>query len=192
MKTNYPNRQSIRLKGYDYSQAGLYFITICTQNRECLFGDIKNGEIILNDAGEMVNRWYYELENKFPDIKCRTMVVMPNHFHCIIEIVEETGRHAGLPRRVRPETGAVIQWFKTMTTNEYIRGVKNGKFPRFDRRVWQRNYWEHIVRNENEYMRISQYIIDNPRKWINDKLNNGDGNIVLENQSPYNEEPWMI
>ncbi|RCW33319.1 transposase [Marinilabilia salmonicolor] len=192
MKTNYPNRKSIRLKGYDYSQPGRYFITLCTQNRECLFGDIQNGKLILNDAGEMVNHWYYELENKFPDIKCHAMVVMPNHFHCIIEIVGETGEHGGLGEHGGSPLRAVVQWFKTMTTNEYIRGVKNGKFPRFDRRVWQRNYWEHIVRNENEYMRISQYIIDNPRKWINDKLNNGDGNIVLENQSPYNEEPWMI
>ena len=89
------HRRSIRLKGYDYSQAGLYFITICTQNRACLFGEIRRGEhigssnnaMILNDAGKMVEHWYYELQNKFHDIKCHEMVVMPNHFHCIIENV---------------------------------------------------------------------------------------------------------
>jgi len=79
------NRRSIRLKGYDYSQAGLYFITICVKNRACLYGDIVDGKMNLNDAGKMVGKWYDELENKYPDKKCHEMVVMPNHFHCIIE-----------------------------------------------------------------------------------------------------------
>ena len=79
------HRRSIRLKGYDYSQAGLYFVTICTQNRACLFGKIENGVMILNDAGRMVEKWFYELENKYPDKRCHVLVVMPNHFHCVIE-----------------------------------------------------------------------------------------------------------
>ena len=78
------HRRTIRLKGYDYSQAGLYFITICTKNRACLFGEIENGSMILNDAGRMVEKWYAELENKYPGKCCHEMVVMPNHFHCII------------------------------------------------------------------------------------------------------------
>jgi hypothetical protein len=82
------NRKSIRLKGYDYSKAGLYFITICCQDMTCLFGEIINGEMILNDAGKMVETWYNELENKYPDKRCHEMVVMPNHFHCIIENVD--------------------------------------------------------------------------------------------------------
>jgi len=82
------NRQSIRLKGYDYSREGLYFITICCQDQAMMFGEIKNGEMYLNDAGRMVEKWYWELENKYPDKKCREMVVMPNHFHCIIENVK--------------------------------------------------------------------------------------------------------
>ena len=114
MSDHYPNfhqRKSIRLKGYDYSKAGLYFITMCVQNRDCLFGDIRavgvvgaplrgcpkilenegprEKEMILNDAGEMIVKWYYELENKYPEIHCHEMVVMPNHFHCIVEITEE-------------------------------------------------------------------------------------------------------
>jgi len=217
MKNNLPNRKSIRLKGYDYSQAGLYFVTICTQNRKYLFGEISVGadlcvcpEMKLNDAGKMVKKWYFELENKFNDIKCREMVIMPNHFHCIIENIgvpvgadlrvcpnttnNETisnnekikGEHTGSPLR------AVVQWFKTMTTNEYIRGVKNKQWQRFDKKLWQRNYWEHIIRNENENYRISKYIIDNPIKWINDKLNNGDGNILMEPSTNYGNENWMI
>lgn len=82
---NIHQRKSIRLKGYDYTQAGLYFITICCQDRICRFGRVENGEMTLNDAGIMVEKWYDELENKFPDIRCHEMVVIPNHFHCIIE-----------------------------------------------------------------------------------------------------------
>ncbi len=183
---NLPQRKSIRLKGYDYSQPGLYFITIVTQNRKKLFGKIKNGKMILNNAGKMIEKLYYELENKYRNVKCREKIVMPNHFHCIIEIVESpaivradlrvcpnTGEHIGSPLQ------AMVQWFKTMTTNEYIRGVKNNRWQRFNKKLWQRNYWEHIIRDENEYMRISEYIINNPAKWEYDKLND-DRNIVME------------
>ncbi len=188
---NIHHRKSIRLKGYDYSQAGLYFITICCQNRTSFFGHVHEGDMVLNDAGQMVEKWYYELENKFPDIQCHEMVVMPNHFHCIVENVgavqaaatavmvgadlrvcpnglgEQTpilGEHVGSPLR------GVVQWFKTMTTNEYIRGVKNWDWKRFDVKLWQRNYWEHIIRNGEAYERIANYIINNPQKWDNDKL----------------------
>jgi len=222
-----PRRKSIRLKGYDYSQAGLYFITICCQNRAHLFGHIENGEMILNDAGKMVGKWYFELENKFPDIRCHEMITMPNHFHCIIEIVGvvgadlrvcpntanvekipgdppktgehigsplqtgehtgsplqtgehigsplQTGEHIGSPLQTGEHTGSpvyrVVQWFKTMSTNEYIRGVKNLGWPAFNGKLWQRNYWEHIIRNHNEFQSIAAYIIDNPQKWEEDKL----------------------
>ncbi len=79
------HRRSIRLKGYDYSQRGHYFITICAQNRICLFGKIENGEIQLNDAGSMILDWYAELENKFQDIRCDAIICMPNHIHFIVE-----------------------------------------------------------------------------------------------------------
>ncbi|QLH54998.1 MAG: hypothetical protein CH6_4533 [Candidatus Kapaibacterium sp.] len=78
------HRRSIRLKDYDYSQAGAYFVTICTQNRECLFGNIENGKMVLNDAGKMIEKWYFELPNKFPDIHCDQYIIMPNHIHFII------------------------------------------------------------------------------------------------------------
>ncbi len=195
---NFHQRKSIRLKGYDYSKAGLYFITICVQNRECLFGEIP----ILNDAGKMIVKWYYELENKYPEIRCHEMVVMPNHFHCIVEITWECSpdhqdAHVGAPLRGHPDDrindpdhnpinetkygpdnkkfgatiGDVVDWFKTMTTNEYIRGVKNLGWKRFDGKLWQRNYWEHIIRNDGSFNRIAEYIIQNPSKWNDDQLN---------------------
>ena len=234
------NRKSIRLKGYDYSQAGLYFVTICVQNRQCLFGNIKDGILYLNDAGKMIEKWYFELENKFPDIKCREKIIMPNHFHCIIQnvgvgvgtnvgsdvgsdvgavgsdvgadlrvcpntttnersITDERimGEHVGSPQRGSPQRGSpqrdspqrdspqrsperppqgsplhsVVQWFKTMTTNEYIRNVKSNDWKRFNGKLWQRNYWEHIIRNQKAYQNISEYIINNPSKWNTDTLN---------------------
>jgi len=108
MSDNNPNfyqRRSIRLKGYDYSKTGLYFITICTQNHEFLFGEIcgavgadlcvcpieniSKKEMVLNDAGRMIEKWYTELENKYPDIRCHEMIIMSNHFHTIIEKIEK-------------------------------------------------------------------------------------------------------
>lgn len=96
------HRRSIRLKGYDYSQAGLYFITICTQNRLCLFGEIKNGEIILNDAGIMIDKWWNELKHKYRNIKLHEQIIMPNHFHGIIQIINKTDSVVGADLRVCP------------------------------------------------------------------------------------------
>jgi len=243
---NIHHRRSIRLKGYDYSQAGFYFLTICCQKREYFYGNIANHKMILNDAGIMITKWYKELEHKFLDIKCHEMVVMPNHFHCIIENVgadlrvcplnerttlgehttlnhptilgehttlnhptilgEHTtlnhptilGEHTTLnhPTILGEHIGSplhwVVQWFKTMSTNEYIRGVKTKKWKRFDRRLWQRNYWEHIIRDENEYLKISDYIKNNPAKWEDDCLHAGNKNCVGEPSASYNLEQWMV
>ena len=180
------HRRSIRLKGYDYSQSGLYFVTICVKKRICLFGEIDNAKMILNDAGTMIKKWYYEIENKFLDIKCFEMIIMPNHFHCIIKNVGADLcvcpdkslpdlRILGDQRILGEHTGSplhrVVQWFKTMTTNEYIRGVKNNNWQRFDGKLWQLNYWEQIIRNEKSYQTISEYVANNPDKWNEDKLN---------------------
>ena len=200
--TNYDpaihHRRSIRLKGYDYSRAGLYFVTICCQYRICRFGKIANGEVVLNDAGKMVDKWCLELSSKFADIAMDTYIIMPNHFHAIIvntgfntvgadlrvcphcvcphcvcprvdddvwgEHANHRGEHVGSPLH------AVVQWFKTMTTNEYIRGVKTLGWQPFDKKLWQRNYWEHIIRNDQSYHQIADYIITNPVHWQNDQL----------------------
>jgi putative transposase len=145
-------RKNMRLHGYDYSRAGLYFLTIVVQNRLHLFGHVENGKMNLNDAGCMIEKWYHEIENKYPDKRCHEMVVMPNHFHCIIE-------------------NMVMDWFKTMTTNEYICGVKNHNWKRYNDKLWQRNYYDHIIRNWQADIRISAYIIENSAKWKDDRFN---------------------
>ena len=158
MEDKLPNRQSHRLKNYDYGQRGLYFLTMCCQNREHLFGYIEDKKMFLNDAGLMIERWYNEIPNKFENIRCLDYVVMPNHFHCLLHITK-SGENL---------IGDVVRWFKTMTTNEYIRGVKEHCWQRFDKRLWQRDYFDNIVKNEAMYINITEYIKNNPSKWKED------------------------
>ena len=224
---NIHHRRSIRLKGYDYSQAGLYFITICSQNRICRFGEIvmgRNGNIemgrnggietgrnggietgrpqgyaptdnaimILNDAGKMVDDEWLALVERFPNIALHEYIVMPNHFHCILEIVsngENVATYDRATTRARPydhaiddvktdndvpmknkTIGDMMDAFKSITTVKYIDGVKNRGWDRFDGKIWQRDYFEHIIRNEESYYRISEYIKNNPAKWKDDKF----------------------
>ena len=175
------HRHSTRLKEYDYSSKGLYFITVCAQDKKCMFGKIINGDMYLNEAGRMIQKWYLKTSAKFPDIECMEYIIMPNHFHCIWHNVRADpcvcpnasnnntpcgilGEHMGSPLH------RVIQWFKTMTTNEYIRNINNNQWIPFNKRLWQRNYYEHIIRNQHSYEEISDYIITNPLRWEKDQL----------------------
>lgn len=207
------HRRSIRLKGFDYTQPGAYFVTICAQNRECLFGNIVDGEMVLNQAGQTIAEEWQELTRRFPTLRLDEFVVMPNHFHAVLFITEGdvgnmesgVGTHSGAGTRpaptdgvtpndtvgasfmgapimdapdmdtpvtdVIPTLGDIIGAFKSITTHKYIQGVHNRGWPGFDRRLWQRNYYEHIVRNENELRACRQYIIHNPAKWDVDREN---------------------
>jgi len=192
------HRRSIRLKGYDYSGFGAYFVTVCTHNRECLFGDIVNGKITLNDAVRMVETVWGELPVQFPDMKLDEFIIMPNHFHGIIVLssprrsescirpcsdAQKKGDHKDRPygklpnKFVRPHgtlpktLGRIFQAFKSITTHEYVNGVKRTGWLPFSGKFWQRNYYEHIIRNEKELNQIRQYIIDNPLNWEADEEN---------------------
>ena len=182
------HRRSIRLQGYDYSQPGGYFVTLVTQEHASLFGTIRNEEMILNAAGETVVKWWQELPNKFTLVSLGTFVVMPNHLHGII-LIEETvgadlrvcpddtnskqGEHTGspLPTHQNTSLSQIVQWFKTMTTNKYIRGVKQFEWEPFNGKLWQRNYYEHIIRNQKDWNRIHRYIEANPANWVDDEEN---------------------
>uniref|UniRef100_B0TZ99 Transposase IS200-like domain-containing protein n=2 Tax=Francisella philomiragia TaxID=28110 RepID=B0TZ99_FRAP2 len=182
----FKNRKNLRLKYYDYSSNGAYFVTICVNNRECLFGDIIDGQMCLNDAGLMIDEIYHDLENKFANIQCGEYVIMPNHFHCVIHIcndgyrMNERANIEFAPTKVpvgvesistRVSLSQIIQTFKRQTTIEYINGVKTKNWQSFDKRLWQRNYYEHIIRNEKSYNEIIKYIQLNPLKWELDELN---------------------
>ena len=268
------HRRSLSLKDYDYFQAGMYFITICTQNHQCLFGEIIEETMHINAAGEIIIKWYWELSNKFPDIQCDEHIVMPNHFHFIIHKIDITtlrtgiradtsvcpykdnnkklnndkkskemncrgepacsptvglpnpcpqinlepktnktnnvgvdlcvrpkdnknssveqkkDEHTGSPLRKIKKNGEqimeneknvahtmgsfvpkIMQWLKTMTTNEYIYQVKQDGWKPFHYKLWQRNYYEHIIRNEIELNQILEYFIYNPLKRELDQEN---------------------
>ena len=164
-------RRSNRLAGFDYSQAGAYFITITVRGRLPLFGDVANGEARLNDAGDMVRRVWESMSERFPSITMDQFVVMPNHVHGIIIIRQLDGGEIGATTRVARTVGDVVGAYKSSTTVEYTWSVRTLNWPPFEKRLWRRNYYEHIVRNEESLNRIRQYIIDNPARWDLDREN---------------------
>ncbi len=155
-----PQRKHIRLAKFNYNSAGNYFITFCTQNRLCLFGNIVNGEMQLNDVGKMVNNEIATIKSRHLYIDVDTFVVMPNHIHAIF-IMKLDFKTQGAPP-VDINIPNIIKNIKTFTTNAYIRGVHEHNWPSFYKRLWQRNYYEHIIRDEISLKNIRQYIINNP------------------------------
>lgn len=146
-------RRSIRLKGYDYAQAGAYFVTLCTQGRSFLFGEIADNEMQANEAGAMVIEEWHALPTRYPGVHLDALVLMPNHLHAILFLAPEEAAGAGLvpaPGSVTPEVGAttrvaptlgdVVGAFKSITTVQYARGVDTRGWPAFSKRLWQRNY----------------------------------------------------
>jgi putative transposase len=164
------HRRSIRLKGFDYSRSAVYFVTICVQNRECLLGTISQHKMLLNDSGQMVSAEWLALTSRFPSVILDEFVVMPNHFHGIIYILPDSFV-GSVPEVIdRPTLGKIIGAFKSIVTDLYITGVQNQGWAPFDKRLWQRNYYEHIVRDDSALQKIQQYIRDNPLTWETDSL----------------------
>ncbi len=170
-------RRSLRLQGFDYSKEGAYFVTICTQNRALLFGDVVDGKMCLKDVGRMVQTVWDELPARCPGAYLDAFVVMPNHIHGIITVgaplvgAQEGTSDDGATTRVAPTVGNIMGAFKSIATNEYIRGVTNGFWPPFLGRLWQRNYYEHVIRSEESLNRIRAYIATNPLRWELDREN---------------------
>ena len=220
---NIHHRRSVRLQGYDYSQAGLYFITICTHEREYRFGNIKNDEMVLSEIGMVAYNEWAKLPTRFPNFELDVFQIMPNHMHGIIALVgagftpaqnnatdktvragftpsldnnsqlqnvhpeintgqpQGPGQPQGLPLpntddvnragvNPAPTIGNIVGAYKSLVANACLEIFKSknetmGK-------LWQRNYHEHIIRNEQSYQTISEYIINNPAKWKDDKFHN--------------------
>lgn len=183
MIDNVPIRKPVRLSGYNYSEDGVYFVTICTQNRQELLGSIKNGRMILNEIGEMINDYWIKLPTKYENVIIDEYMIMPDHFHGLIAINWD---FVGAHPRVRPNSnesnisgpthgsaptlGNIIQWFKTMTTNEYMNHVYQNDWPRFNKKFWQRGYYDHVIRDEEDLHRTRYYIKQNPAKWEEEKI----------------------
>ena len=160
------HRRSIRLKGYDYSQKGVYFITICTYKLEFPFGEIANGKMQPNACAQIVQAIWDELPSRYPEAKTDAFVIMPNHVHGIIVVgaIHElplqliSRRHMLIPK--------LVGWFK-MNTAKRINKIRHTPgIP-----LWQRNYWEHVIRSEDSLNNIREYIVNNPLRWHLDKQN---------------------
>jgi REP element-mobilizing transposase RayT len=180
------HRCSIRLKDYDYSQAGAYFMTVCAWNKECIFGEIKDGEILFNEYGKSVMKCWDAIPSHFINAECDEFVVMPNHIHGIITI-SNVGAQFIAPSCINRQTshrfkinqnnkkgvmnhaptlGGIVRSFKARCTY-MINQIRNTSgIP-----VWQRNYYEHVIRTEKELNQIREYIVNNPMRWELDTEN---------------------
>lgn len=179
------SRKSCRLKGYDYSKFGAYFLTICSHNRKCLFGDITDGDVLLNDLGRCVDMFWNRIHKHFPAVQLDEYIIMPNHIHGILHVgandyspinhshQTNTPELEPSPRacdkrhsnsgKIRPNgtslsIGSVVRGFKIGVTKEWR--SRGNDIP-----VWQRNYYDHIIRDEQDLMRIREYIDLNPLNW---------------------------
>ena len=191
---NIHHRRSIRLKGYDYSLQGLYFITICCQDKICRFGHIQNNEMILNEFGQIAYNEWVKLNQRFSNIELDAFQIMPNHIHFIIALnninvskpapvgagftpaqnnnaqnqINQPMQIIGQPQGIAPTVSDIIGAYKSLVTNACLEIYKSKD--EIMGRFLQRNYYEHIIRNEQSYQTIFEYIINNPKNWNNDKL----------------------
>lgn len=187
MYESYTRRNTNRIPQHNYSAPGQYFVTVNSENHKQLFGTINNGQMILNEPGKMVNTLLQQIPENYPGTQIDQHIVMPNHIHAII-IIQNV---VGVDPRVDPETNNesydnnklnhsgrtqgsaptilslshIAQRFKTLTTKKYIDGIKNNNWPAFNKRLWQRNYHDHIIRNDRSLNEIRQYIRNNPTTW---------------------------
>ena len=166
-------RTSTRLKNFNYSSNGYYFMTICTQNRECILGEIENGKIKLNDIGNIVESTWDDLPNH-NNIRLDSFIMMPNYIHGIIHIVGAGSK----PALNHANTRADLESAPTRSLSEIVRQFKSFSTRRINKKqnvigisIWQRNYYEHIIYNDKELEKIRKYICDNPYKWNEDENN---------------------
>ena len=157
METRLPQRKQIRLQNYDYTRPAYYYITIVVNGKLNLFGKIDNGTMHLSLAGETIKNSIEEIPSRFEKTEITEYIVMPNHIHLVFY---NGGEH------YVPD---IVRWFKSVTTNRYIHGVNEMGWYRFDKTLWQRNYYEHIIRNQQSYSNILNYIRTNPERWRAEK-----------------------
>ena len=171
------HRQSTRLREYDYAGAGAYFVTVCVHERECLFGDIREDTMRLNEAGRIVESIWQAVPKRFPNVRLDEFRIMPNHFHGIIVITDVVGALLAAPdisssdskqgaASSAPTLGKIMRMFKSISAIQV-----NLVLDRQGQPLWQRNYYERIVRDEEELATIREYIIANPMQWAEDKEN---------------------
>lgn len=178
------DRRSIRLPGYDYRQAGAYFVTVVTHQRECLFGGIADGEMRVDGYGEVVRDEWLRSAQIRREIELDAFVVMPNHLHGIV-VIRDVGAHGRAPLPLAPHRpprslGSFVAGFKSAVTKRINTMRRTPGLP-----VWQRNYWERVIRDERELDRVRQYIAENPLRWESDPENVGAHGHAPLHGTPY-------
>lgn len=167
---NKRRRKNLRLQGFDYTQLGAYFITICTRNRECFLGEVENDKMRLSDAGLLAKAVWVELPRHYPHIQLDAHIIMPNHIHGIVWLTRGAGLKPaptnGDSDRARHGLPEIVRAFKTFSARHINAFQGSVGSP-----VWQRNYYEHVIRNDESLNRIRQYITDNPSRWHEDPEN---------------------
>jgi REP element-mobilizing transposase RayT len=183
------HRRSIRLRGFDYSQPGAYFVTIVTHDRACLFGEVAAGELRLNEWGRIVADTWVSLASRFAGVVLDGWILMPNHLHGIL-VIDHGVRRGGsrtaptIPAKQKP-LGGLIGAFKTISTKHIneLRGTPGVS-------VWQRNYYEHIIRDGDGLDRIRNYIAENPLRWEFDRENPLAPSADTARARP--DKPWLV
>jgi putative transposase len=158
-------RNGLRYSGYDYAQAGAVFVTICTHNRQRLFGVVDGDGVGLSPSGEYAAFRWRQISQRFSGVLVDTHVIMPDHIHAILH----TGADPSLS--LHPSIGDIVRWFKSTLHADYSKGVRHLGWSPYDRRLWQRDYYDHIIRDERDLDRIRAYIEANPARWH--ERNNG-------------------
>ena len=172
MEKPFFNRKKIRKDGYDYSTNANYFVTVVVHDRLCLFGDVVDGEMILNQEGLAMDEAVRNLSKDYMMSLVPIYVIMPNHIHFIFTNLDD------IP------LCEVLRRFKSYTTHLYIEGVKNKGWKEFHNRLWQHSYYDHIIRNQRSYDYISNYIFMNPQRWMKDAINpyhDADTDEIMKN-----------
>ena len=152
-------RKPTRLKNFDYSTTGAYFITICTKDRKMLFAPVGADSI----SARMIERTFLETIDRYSGVDSPIYVIMPNHFHAIITISRADMESA-------PTVSEIVQSFKRYSTIVYAKMVKDGVLPPFDKQIWQRSFYDHVIRNRDDYNEVFKYIYENPMRWYYDEL----------------------
>ncbi len=160
----YRIRKPLRAQGYDYSTPGLYLVTICVHHMEPRFGTVRDGQMLLNDAGMIVDAQWRAIPERYPGVNLDAFVVMPNHLHGIIHIAPE-------PDGAGESLSTIVGTFKSLVMADYSAGVRAGRFPRFDRSLWLRGFQDRIVRDDRMLDTSRAYIEGNPGRW-QDKYGN--------------------
>ncbi len=193
-----PNRQTLRLPDYDYSLPGAYFITICTQGKACVFGTVVDDSVHLNNLGRMVDATWTELPTHCHGLHLDQFVLMPNHLHAVVFLSGSIDQNHpsidGRTLRSAPTVAlpGIIRRFKTVTTSRVRRDVHTFGWHPFPGRLWQRNYYEHVIRNDDSLHRIREYIANNPTSWALDPENPSSTPRASTLVSPQHTEPWEV